>query len=112
METCIQLIVVAYARSTGGRVRLLFAMDHDGAQLHEGEPVLLAEHHPAEAANAVDFEGAVVVAPQLVEHVRTHAPQAVASLVDAAFDATGEWVPERILGRSIELVTSRDLLEP
>ena len=98
-----QLVVVAYARSTGGRVRLLLAVEQDGQRLHEGEPVLLVEHHPAQPGSSVAVEGADVLEVDVVEHVAAVAGPAIVTLVDDAFDETGAWAPERILGKSIEL---------
>ncbi|MCB0880066.1 MAG: hypothetical protein KDC46_13930 [Thermoleophilia bacterium] len=98
MHADFQLTCVAFARSTGGRVRLLLAVDRGEEQLFDGEPVLLVDHRPGSRHEQLELTGPDAMEPAIVQQVHAAAALQLAALVDAAFDETGSFDGQRILG--------------
>ena len=101
METDFELVAVAFMRTTGGRVRVLLAVDRAGEQLFDGEPALLLEHRPGAPAEQVLLEGADRIDATAIAHALDATRDALVELVDAAFDELGQFDGQRLLGRSI-----------
>lgn len=99
MEVEFQLVVVAFVRSAGGQVRVLLAIDREGVQLHEGEPVLLASVRP-HATDPVVVEGPDEMDPERTTAVSRYAGERLRAMVESAFDEQGSLAAERLLGRS------------
>ena len=108
MESTFQLIVVACVRSTGGRIRLLLAIDRGNHQLFDGEPALLVEHRPGSDPSQLIVEGPDGMAQSSLELVRRGAGGAIGELLISGFDETGAWDMTRIIGSEITLVAPRD----
>lgn len=102
-----QLVAVAFLRTTGGRVRVLLAIDRDGEQLHDGEPALLVEHRPGQSPTELVVDRADAVPEAAVELVTRHAP-ALVRLVEDACDEFGQLIGERLLGSGIDVRGARD----
>jgi hypothetical protein len=101
VDSGFELIAVAFVRSTGGRVRVLLAIDREGRQLFDGEPALLAEHRPGRAAHELTLEGADRIDVAAIEHVRLLVAAGLAQLVEDAFDQEGTFDGQRLLGRAV-----------
>ncbi len=100
MPATFQLVVVAFLRSTGGRVRVLLAIDRDGEQLFEGEPALLAEHRPGSPPDELALEAAGRIRAGAVDVVLASVAAQIVAMIDGAHDDFGQLVGERLLGRS------------
>ena len=104
------LMAVAFVRSVGGRVRLLVSVDGE-APLFDGEPVLLVEHRPGAAAADLVVEPSDQVAASVSHLVVERAGIALVELVEQAFDGTGQFVGERLLGTTVELSAPADAFD-
>lgn len=102
MNVVHELVAVAFLRSAGGRVRVLLAVDRDGQQLHDGEPVLLVEHRPGAAPDRIHVEPASVLPEGAVQHV-LDARVELAGLVDACMTADGGFDGDLLLGRAVRI---------
>jgi hypothetical protein len=111
VESTFELVVVAFLRSTGGVVRVLLAVDRDGEQLFDGEPALLAEHRPGAPAAQLELEGPERVDAAAVATIADLARTELARIVEHAFDDTGQFDGERILGTAVRVVAPRGSLD-
>jgi hypothetical protein len=111
VESTFELVAVAFLRSTGGMVRVLLAVDRAGEQLFEGEPALLAEHRPGRPAEELRLEGPDRLAAEVVREVEELTRDLLVDLVESAFDASGTFDGERMLGRPVGIVARHDLLD-
>ncbi|MCW2926910.1 MAG: hypothetical protein JWM86_878 [Thermoleophilia bacterium] len=98
-----ELVVVAFVRSTGGRVRVLMAVDRDGEQLFDGEPVLLVDHRPGDHHDALVLEGPDGLDPSAVAAVRAAGSAVLVALVEGAFTDDGSFDGTRMLDRPVTL---------
>jgi hypothetical protein len=103
-----QLVAVAFLRSTGGRVRVLLAVDRDGDQLFDGEPALLLEHRPGRSASELALEGADRIPAAAIDLALAAAATDLARLVDEAHDELGQFDGERLLGRGATFEAAPD----
>jgi hypothetical protein len=103
MTATFQLTCVAYVRSTGGRVRLLLAIDRDGRPLFDGEPALLVEHRPGAPASRLLVEGPEGMDDAALELVHMSTGDAMARLIDDAHDEQGTLCGERLLGSAVSM---------
>ncbi|MEO6867798.1 MAG: hypothetical protein ABI200_07230 [Gaiellales bacterium] len=103
-----QLIIVAFVRTTGGRIRVLLGVDRAGTQLFGGEPVLLVEHRPGQPSSELEIEGSDQLDASLVKHIGTMTAVAIVEAIEAAFDDSGNFVSERLLGCSLSYLASPD----
>jgi hypothetical protein len=106
-----ELVAVAFLRSTGGRVRVLLAIDRDGQQLFDGEPALLVEHRPGAPAAELALETADRIRPSAVDVVLAAITDDLARLVDEAHDELGQLDGERLLGRGASLRAPADTFD-
>ena len=111
MTATLQLVAVAFLRSTGGRVRVLLAVDRDGMQLFDGEPALLVEHRPGRAADELVLEAADRIRASAVDVVLAAVATDLAQLVEDAHDEFGQLDGERLLGRGATLVAPVDTFD-
>lgn len=100
------LVAVAFLRSLGGMLRVLFAVDAGAVQLHDGEPVVLMEVRPGAPDSSVVVEAADALGPAVEAVVAERASRAFVELVDAAFADDGTFDGGRLTGRTIELVAA------
>ena len=106
VDATFQLVAIAFLRSTGGRVRVLLAIDRDGEQLFEGEPALLLEHRPGRPAGELVLESADRIPDAATDAVLGHCAAELAQLVDQAHDESGQLDGERLLGRAATFVAA------
>ena len=99
MPATFDLVAVAFLRSTGGRVRVLLAIDRDGEQLFDGEPALLLEHRPGASHSDLGLEGADRIPTSAIDIVLAEAATQLVRLVEEAHDAFGQLDGDRLLGR-------------
>lgn len=106
MAASFQLVAVAFLRSTGGRVRVLLAIDRDGEQLFDGEPALLLEHRPGRPAGELVLDAADRIPGDATATVLELVATELAQLVDDAHDEFGQLDGERLLGRGTTFVAA------
>ncbi|MCW2921474.1 MAG: hypothetical protein JWL76_1348 [Thermoleophilia bacterium] len=111
MTATFQLVAVAFLRSTGGRVRVLLAIDRDGEQLFDGEPALLLEHRPGAPAGTIELETADRIRASAIDVVHAAVAAELAQLVEDAHDEFGQLDGERLLGRSAEFSARADTFD-
>lgn len=111
MTATFHLVAVAFLRSTGGRVRVLLAVDRDGEQLFDGEPALLIEHRPGRAPRELVLEAADSIRPEATELVLAAVANELVQLVEQALDDFGQLDGERLLGRSTSLAAPADTFD-
>lgn len=99
-------IPVAFVRQTGGRLHVLFSLEHDGAPQHEGEPLLLVDHRPGSGAADVEFEAADALAPRFTDVLDLHRT-AFADCLAAAFGSDGAFDADRLIAQRVELQVDR-----
>lgn len=102
-----QLIAVAFVRSTGGAVRVLLAIDRDGEPLHEGEPAVLIEHRPGADPSTMEAEVAGAVPAVAADAVLENATE-LAACIEAAFDRSGTFDGQRLLGTGVTFSAPHD----
>jgi len=90
-------------------MRVLLAVDQDGEQLFEGDPVLLVEQRPG-TTGGLEVDGADAVPAAAIAHVLSVATE-LEALVEAAFDREGAFQRELLLGKHVELPGPVDLFE-
>jgi hypothetical protein len=101
VESGFELVAVAFVRSTGGRIRVLLAVDRDGEQLFDGEPALLAEHRPGSSPDELQLDGADAIDVDAVARVRALVAVELAALVEGSFNRRGEFDGQLLLGRTV-----------
>lgn len=102
------LVAMAFVRSAGGAVSVLFGVDQEGVPLFDGEPVLIVQHRPGADPDLLEVDVADALPPQSGDLVAERAGRSLVELVDGAFDRQGSFDGERLLGRGVDLVASAD----
>jgi hypothetical protein len=103
VESSFELVAVAFMRTTGGRVRVLLAIDRDGEQLFNGEPALLVEHRPGAALDTLEVDGPDGMSRSVTDAVAQVAGAALAELIAGSFTRDGSFDGGLLLGRSISI---------
>lgn len=102
-----ELVAVAFVAGAGGRIGVLFVVDRDGVPLFDGEPSVLVQHRPGAAAGAMVVE-VPERCPASAQELVAGATEAIARVLDAAYDQFGELVREQLLGSTVEMEGARD----
>lgn len=103
VDSTFDLVAVAFVHAASGRVRVLLAVDRDGSPLFDGEPALLFEHRHGRPSTEAALEGADRIDAAAVAQIARRAHEELAALVESAFDETGMFDGQRMLGRSVSV---------
>lgn len=111
MDVAFSATCVAFVRGADGRLRVLLCVDRGDERLFGGDPALLVEHRPGAAASELVLDGPDALPAAALDALRDLLADRLAQLLDDAFDDTGEFRRERLLGRTVEFRAPRAILD-
>lgn len=111
MDVAFNATCVAFVRSAGGRLSVLLCVDRGAERLFDGDPALLAEHRPGASPDQLVLDGPEAVPAASIDLLHGRLAEPLARLLDDAWDETGEFQRDRVLGQSVEFVAPAAILD-